>query len=403
MLSTDLRIKFSLNESLRYLFYLIIFTFCIFPSSTLVFFKLILILLNCILLSLLITYSKIRINFLLIIYTTFFILIILNYVFFTITFTSYNVYSVFFASFSYLTVFLLTIIFIINLKVTNIDINQMTRFFVFSCFIYSLIKIFILCLPITLGFSFSMVKNLIANTFFMSAASEDSLFIRIATSNDYLVVFSFLFILLDKKFGFKVNAYTKVLMLFTMFIVLFLTFTRYIWVLTTIIIILKLLKTRSFLFYVSFTIMILSSFFIFPIYSEAINKLLFRKLDTKFEQTVLLFDQFTEYPFWGSGIGAYLQNYTRNTSLFLYENQFLSLFMQLGIIGGLFLFSFFIFPFCKIFLYPSKIFKFSSCNLLVIIYVLFLFSSLTNPNLFLLNMSLLYFILYFYTNNYVKN
>ena len=243
------------------------------------------------------------------------------------------------------------------------------------------------------------------NNFFIFAPSEDALFIRIVTSNDYLLLFALLFILFDNKINIHYQPYVKNLALFTILIVLILTFTRYIWFLMIIILLIKLLLSRSTFACIFFFVFTCIFFLFFMKFSDQILLRLFdhSSLDAKFKQSILLYDQFSTNPFWGSGIGSYIDNYFRSSTLYLYENQFLSLFMQFGIIGGLILFSFFIFPFYKVFLNPAEISKLSSHNILVLIYVLFLFSSLANPNLFLLNISIVYFILYLYTNKYQKN
>jgi hypothetical protein len=139
-----------------------------------------------------------------------------------------------------------------------------------------------------------------------------------------------------------------------------------------------------------------SYFFIFfnhSDFSEVIVEALLRinditSVNVKVIQLKYLLNEFSNFPLFGNGISFYLPFYIRSPDApYIYETQLFSLLTQFGLVISSLVFILYIYL-CLLLL-EKKHYS------LLIFFVLFIFSGLTNPNLTNYNTSLIYSLMLF--------
>lgn len=285
------------------------------------------------------------------------------------------------------------------------DIKKEIIFKVFAIGIslYCLIKLVLIFTP---QFSFLAAMN---PGFVMDL--RDPSFLRIATSNDILLPFAFFLVLNKKFFNLKLGFYLSTICLIVIVIVGVLTFTRYIWMSMLVVALcymvfslkFEMLNLNRFKFIVtSITLMVSIMPLYFVLDVKALTKFIFIRfadlysIHIKTEQAGYLITGFANAPLLGAGNSAFIDNYIRYERLpFVYETQWIAVLYQFGLIGAITIATLLFLPIFPILKYVLTHLKFPKASLVIfILYILFLLSGFTNPNLFTLNSSVVYFIVY---------
>ncbi len=228
-------------------------------------------------------------------------------------------------------------------------------------------------------------------------------FVRVSLLNELMLSFSFLLgLIFIRKGYFK----SKIYLIFQtiLFVACIVSFQRFIWLYISCVFIFHLiLYSKKAPVYILFTILIfLSSVAKMEHSSDGSSKSVLdvlmikvndsSSLDTKSLQAKKIMEYFSSAPILGHGLTAYVPNYTRSEyKPYVYEFQFGTLLVQLGIVGTLlYLFFFFIFPY---FTFVKR--KINKDTLLISFSFMMLFlSSFINP--YLLSVSAVPFFLFHY-------
>lgn len=287
----------------------------------------------------------------------------------------------------------------------NIKKEEILKFVVIGASAYSLIKLILIFMPY-LGF-----LTAINTGFVMDLRGQG--FSRIATSNDLIFPFAIFLILNRNAFNLKFDKKTTIISLLLMLSTSILTFTRFIWISTFIAITGYILLNFSHIFklFISkkmiLATVILSIIFALsllypPSQIKGISENILirsgdsRSIDVKVEQARYLLTDFFNAPLLGAGNAAFIKDYIRYERLpFVYETQWVAILYQFGIVGTACIVVFLLLPIFPL-IKQILIYQRTSNNLIMvfILYIGFLFSAFTNPNLFTLNSSIIYFSVY---------
>lgn len=291
--------------------------------------------------------------------------------------------------------------------------DKIFRLFIIGMSLYCFIKLIFIFMPDLCALTD------IDSAFAVDLRTQD--FLRIATSNDLLFPFA-IFLLLNKCF-FDINlSPCKSLLIFIVLLITsILTFTRFVWISTFFAILgyiilcsgFKKLNLQKYKLY----IFILFLFFIFTFVSSYISSYRenfldlifirfsdFYSLQIKGEQAGYLITKFIDKPLFGAGNSAFINDYIRYERLpFVYETQWIALLYQFGIIGTTIIAVFLLLPIYPIFKYIATYLRFPKCLFVFFsLYLLFLLSGFTNPNLFTMNSSVVYFMAYAFSSFYLN-
>lgn len=287
----------------------------------------------------------------------------------------------------------------------NIKKEEIFKLVVIGASLYSLIKLIVIFTPY---FGFMTAINA---GFVMDLRGQG--FSRIATSNDLILPLAIFLILNRKAFNLRLGQRVSILSLLILLSTSILTFTRYIWISTFIAVsgyillnfrpIIKSSENKKIILAALTLSIIFVLFLLFPSSQiEGISENIFirstdsRSIDVKVEQARYLLTNFADAPLLGAGNAAFIKDYIRYERLpFVYETQWIVILYQFGLIGAASIVVFLLLPIFP--LLKHILIHMETSKILFIIFVLyigFLFSGFTNPNLFTLNSSIVYFIVY---------
>lgn len=288
---------------------------------------------------------------------------------------------------------------------TSYSLKLITYRQIFLCFIFAVscwvvIKLVVMFSPFLLGISPSAVRAYLAGSIAIEYRTEDTMFFRISTGNDLLTTFAIYLLLFNKEYGVSLRRGWRRVLILLLSLGMLLSFTRYLWLSGLLVAIFYAYKNRVLLKNSILIALILILFGVISIILELgiVDEMFTRmgdvtSISTKREQASMILNEVNNYPVLGKGIGGYVEGYVRSRYLpFQYETQLLALWMQLGSFGILLLIVTAISPVFPVMkdVYVGRLDKVTLG--LSLLYLLFLSSSLTNPNLFILNVALIYFI-----------
>lgn len=222
---------------------------------------------------------------------------------------------------------------------------------------------------------------------------------RLATSSDILVTIVFSLSVIDgSRFKYLIsNKRLRFALLLMFSFVILQSYTRYLWLMALIAIFSNITVKQTLLiliFFTSFLSLIISSEIewalgIIDVISARFSDV--GSLDAKYIQTMKLSSEFSNYPLLGKGSGSYVEGYFRSLEQkYQYENQWLALAMQFGIVGLSVFLALIFRVFINLYAVRAKL-------TIYIIFSLFIMSGLTNPNLTIVSSFIVYMIFVTYT------
>lgn len=228
---------------------------------------------------------------------------------------------------------------------------------------------------------------------------------RLAAASDIIVAYVLVFFMLDKQLAPLFSKKFIYMFYFTALFVILQSYTRYLWALIIFVIMYKyIIFFKLSRFVIHFCIAIASLlfvFFIFPDIASGVFDVMQKRfgdthsLDTKYIQTTMLLADFSNYPLFGKGAAAYVPDLVRsNEQKFQYENQWASFLLQFGILGVVLLLSLL---FIILFPYIKK--ATLSSFMLASTFFIFVLSGITNPNLTILALAIIYILFIGYPFN----
>jgi hypothetical protein len=276
------------------------------------------------------------------------------------------------------------------------------KYLYYFSFILALIKLSVILLPLSGVVSGSVFVDYFTVNF-PGVSSQlfwgDDRFVRISMLNELILSFSFLLglIFIRKKFFVgKIYLISQLILV----VACILSFQRLIWIYIVFISIVYVFfySKKQILYFLIFISVFLAYNHFNTGSPKGLIDILYVKLndssslDTKSSQVFKLLDFYADAPVFGHGLTTYIPEYIRsNYKPYIYEFQFGTLLVQLGIIGtSLYLLLFFIKPFLSF----TRV-KFNKDTLLISFSFSFLFlSSFVNP--YLLSISAIPFFLLHY-------
>lgn len=275
---------------------------------------------------------------------------------------------------------------------------------IYSCFLYSLLK-FSIFFFILIGFLDPFIFLPALGEFIPGMVHQifpgGGILYRLASGSDIIVAICFCMLAIKPRL-LNVNRTRFVLIMFFFVFVILQSYTRFLWLLGLIcifyriilsikkplILILILISFSSFSFYLLNNIADKES----PVNIIATRFNDIHSLDIKMIQSQKLLAEFYKTPIFGKGSGSYVPGYVRDErQKYQYENQIMSSLMQFGVIGFTFLL---VLPF-SIFFRLLKI-KALSSYVLSGIFLLFILSGFSNPNLTIISSCFIYSLFYSY-------
>lgn len=275
--------------------------------------------------------------------------------------------------------------------------EELIRFIIFSNFSYSCLKLMIIILHV-FGFinMFDLMETIGMRFMSMEMASGIS---RFQTSVDIVTPFFILFVLQSDALNLKLSKYFKFAYCMISAISIFFSFSRFliaVGVFSVFLFAFTLTK-KGFLKALAIGFFCLTLFIILigpDTFFSMVERRLFSSDNyhsdlVRKEQIDALVDQFYEAPYFGSGLGSYVKNLVRDTTIrHSYEVQWVAFLMQFGLIGMFFLlipaaligYQFFLPSFSRI--------RFS----FFLLFLVWLFSGFTNPFLISLASGIIYSI-----------
>lgn len=226
--------------------------------------------------------------------------------------------------------------------------------------------------------------------------SDNASFTRLSFGNDILNPFLLLFFLIiNNEYRIYSKRLVRIYVIFSVIAALF-SFTRSIWLLEILVIFyFYFYVKKQFFQFVLFSlagISVLAYIAIYyPFFVETFYIRLFDSpsIDMKKLQADALIEQFSNSVVFGSGIGAFLPELIRHTILpYIYEVQLYALIMQFGVFGFSLFTVFFIWV-----VHVNKL-TFSRSIPIYLFYLMWLLTGLTNPYLFILTSTFVYFLFY---------
>lgn len=380
----------------RFLFLFVVFVFTFFPASFFIEIKLFSVF---ILLYLSISKRVILKNYILL------AVFILGWLCFSFL-QSYMIYEYDFifaakATISYLLVILTSILFLNAYDRLEIDLSTLLRVFVFGVFSYCVLKLTFVFMPFYSGLSVREVAGLISSNAAIDFKSENQLFLRIGTSTDLMLPFGLYLCFFSKNLKLGIKPIFKWLSIFIFVLTLVLNLTRYLWIVLFLISAIYFFREKLYLKPLVLVVLTAIILFSYPyldqliVYEEIIARFNdTASLDMKSLQSKFLLEGFVKAPIFGSGSGSYVMSLIRSPKLpYMYETQLISFLYQFGLVGSSIILFLFILPIQSFLSYTFNKRKVRpDIFFFVIIYILFLLSGFTNPNLTNLNTSLVYFI-----------
>jgi len=270
--------------------------------------------------------------------------------------------------------------------------DRVLYYFVVFVFVYCFIKLFVIFLPSLGYFSARDIESMFAGGNNINYRTEGQGFVRLNTINDNFVIFGLYLLLFDKRLQDKVSVYIKGFMIIVFAGVLLFSFTRYLWLIGFVVVLLYSVKNKfKKLGFIGFASLMF--IYVFVNNGELMNELFvrysdYRSLSVKLDQVYALIGEFFKYPLFGKGLGGYVDSYIRSAYLpFVYEVQWLSLALQFGFFGLIVVLCVFFYP-IRLLISVSKY----EAYVLLFVYSGFLLSGFTNPNLLSMSSSVIYFI-----------
>jgi hypothetical protein len=220
---------------------------------------------------------------------------------------------------------------------------------------------------------------------------------RFQFQNDTIIPFIIYFILNSESLEIKLNSVFKKLVLPVLIINVYVTFARYIWMITLAAILLsanifeKLRKKYIFRTYVVLMISISALVVLVICNLDSISTIFVARFNSyevvesdsiRSEQFNALFAEIIKYPIFGKGLGGYAPSYIREaTYSYAYELQWISFLLQFGILGIAILLIHILYILGKLTLLLKNL-KYLNLTLgTLILYVFWIFSGFTNPYL----------------------
>lgn len=375
----------------------IIFIFTVFPSSIFVIVKLLLILGYLVLLSLYVYYEKARFSEFSVLYALFSIGIVYFFFFYSFILGNYDGNDVTHQPKNILIILVLVISIGLSIKLEIISYELFCKFVIISCGIYALVKFFIFLIITSgameadevLGPIKESMPGVVYSKFFFS-----SWMYRLATSSDILVAIILSIALSSRDFFSRIitSRIVRFSCLFLFFFVILQSYTRYLWLMVFISLILnirfKSLLIASIFLFLSTILLLVSENEVVLGIVDVINARFLDtgSLETKYLQSTMLLSEFSNYPILGKGAGSFVEGYVRSLEQkYQYENQWLAMGMQFGIVGLFFLLMNFFLIFFKLVINKEK-------STVYIVFSLFIASGLTNPNLTTVSTFIIYSI-----------
>lgn len=315
---------------------------------------------------------------------------------------------------SYVSIFILFVVCLVHLRYDLVSYGDVKRVFCICLVLYCAIKLFVMFIPLALGMSVKEASLLFSAGFLIEYRSEEQQFLRVATSNDLMLPFGLIILIFNRVFQSRILQ-AGVILLFL--ITSILTFTRFIWIACI----------MPFLFFFAMTTMgrkfqIASvGILLFPVFLHlssllgigdievgVLSEIFVRAFDStslgvKEIQAARLYEMFSEAPIFGYGVGSYDKGYIRSGDLpFIYETQWISFLVQGGVVGVAVTLFYLLYPVMKILLKSNGVIS-KECLAFLGVYVLFLLSGFTNPNISALSAAMIYFLAYLYSHELQLN
>lgn len=306
---------------------------------------------------------------------------------------------------SYFVVFLTVLLLYLSVKNKLVDKVKALRLFIYSMSLFVVVKSILMLAPFFGWITPREFMELMNGHMLVGFRSEDALFVRLATGNDLLLPFALFFLLFEESYGLQFSSKLKKVFLVLFLLGIALTFTRYIWVVSIVAITFYAIDKKMILKLFVAAIVFLT---LFVAADECLELGVVKEMgvrfgdsasiDKKSEQAGILINGIDNYALFGKGLGSYIETYIRSTYIpSQYETQWLSLALQFGIVGVFFILFVMLIPLIPL---VSKGLRAKRTSLyLASLYTLFLMSAFTNPNLFILNVVMVYFLVSIMTLN----
>lgn len=277
-------------------------------------------------------------------------------------------------------------------------------YIVYSCFLYSVLK-FLIFFLILIGFLDPFIFLPALGEFIPGMVHQifpgGGILYRLASSSDIIVAICFCMLVI-KPCLFNVNRARFILIMFFFVFVIIQSYTRFIWLLALICIFYRIILSIKKPIVLAFILILFSSFTAYLLNNMSdkespVNIIATRfndthSLDIKMVQSQKLLSEFYKTPIFGKGSGSYVPDYVRDErQKYQYENQIIASLMQFGVIGFTFLLAL---PFA-IFLRLLSINVLSS-YVISGVFLLFISSGFSNPNLTIISSCFIYSLFYSY-------
>jgi hypothetical protein len=247
------------------------------------------------------------------------------------------------------TILLVYISYVIILK-NIIDIDIIVKTIIYAMLLLIMLHIILVALMIIFGLSFESTFGVIKeifNVYIMTFDISDQ-FKRAQLPNDIIIPFGLYIVLFSKELNIKLSPIIKYLFIMASLIVLFLTFSRFIWIVTLIFIITSLIYKRRYIVLILLPMLVvyLLSFQAKDMFTAGIIQARFfseaaeSSDNTRAAQFESLMTTFYNHYLIGNGIGSYARDCIRSDRFpFSYEMQWIAFLMKFGLIGmGILLF-----------------------------------------------------------------
>lgn len=301
---------------------------------------------------------------------------------------------------------ILMFVLIIDIYIGNslFSYSDYFRYVIYSCFLYSILKFSIFFL-ILIGFLDPFMFLPALGEFIPGMVHQifpgGGILYRLASSSDIIVATCFCMLVIKPRL-LNVNRTIFILIILFFIFVIIQSYTRFLWLLGIICIFYRIILSIKKPIVLALTLILFSSFSVYLINNIAdkespVNIIATRfndthSLDIKMIQSEKLLAEFYKTPIFGKGSGSYVPGYVRDErQKYQYENQIISSLMQFGVVGFTFLL---VLPF-------SIFFRLLSINVLSSyvlsgIFLLFILSGFSNPNLTIISSCFIYSLFYSY-------
>ncbi|EOK5695751.1 O-antigen ligase family protein [Vibrio parahaemolyticus] len=301
---------------------------------------------------------------------------------------------------------ILMFVLIIDIYMSNslLSYSDYFRYVIYSCFIYSVLK-FSIFFFILIGFLDPFIFLPALGDFIPGMVHQifpgGGILYRLASSSDIIVAICFCMLAIKPRL-LNVKRTRFILIMFFFVFVIIQSYTRFLWLLALICICYRIVLSIKKPIVLALILILFSSFSIYLFNNisdkeSPVNIIATRfndthSLDIKMIQSQKLLTEFYKTPILGKGSGSYVPGYVRDErQKYQYENQIISSLMQFGIIGLTFLL---ILPF-------GIFFRLLSTNLLSSyvlsgVFLLFILSGFSNPNLTIISSCFIYSLFYSY-------